>query len=251
LKGGAVIEMDVKQQGNALIRKLQSAMRLADEDVARLTELCREAAFVEGGRDLIGEGDATGNVHLVLEGLACRYKILPDGKRSIVALLVPGDFCDLNIAILGRMDHSIATMERSLIVRIPRHVIDNLIEEHPRLTRALWWCSLVDEATLREWLVNLGRRPAARRMAHFFCELYKRLEAVGRLEGDTYHLPLSQGQLADVVGMSGVHTNRTLQELRRKGLVSFERNTVSIPGFVRLARFAEFDPGYLHLGEAS
>ncbi|MCV0393803.1 MAG: Crp/Fnr family transcriptional regulator [Rhizobiaceae bacterium] len=199
-------------------------------------------------QDLISEGDRPEHVHLVMEGLACRYKILPSGRRSIVALLIPGDFCDLNVAILGEMDHAIATMSDSRIVQIPRSTIDELIKTHPNITRAFWWATLVDEGTLREWLANMGRRPSDKQMAHFFCEMFARMAAVGRARKGRFFLPLTQEDLGDVLGMSTVHVNRTMQRLREMELLDFSDHEVLIRKPDRLIEFAEFDPNYLHLG---
>jgi CRP-like cAMP-binding protein len=245
-----LIFMYVAATRNALVRKLSAATNLKHADVERLSVLCAETIDVGPGRDLILEGDPVGSVHLILEGMAFRYKLLPDGTRSIVALMVPGDFCDLDGAILGRMDHSIATADRSVIVRVSGDMIDSLIDNYPRLTRALWWCSLVDEATLREWLVNVGRRSVAKRMAHLFCELHRRLSAVGLVEAGSFRLPLTQSHLSDILGASNVHTNRTLQGLRRRRLIAFERSVMTIPDPKMLEAFVEFDANYLHLHEA-
>ncbi|GLS71687.1 hypothetical protein GCM10007890_37000 [Methylobacterium tardum] len=182
-----------------------------------------------------------------MEGVACRYKILPNGRRQIMAFLVPGDFCDLHVALLGLMDHSIGTSWGCTVVDIPRATIDNLTAHHPRITRALWWATLVDEATLREWLVNMGQRDADRQMAHLFCESLVRLQTVGRASEDSFEFPISQADLADVLGITSVHANRALQDLRAKGLVEWRSKRVQVPNVPRLRAFAEFDPKYLHL----
>ncbi len=147
----------------------------------------------------------------MLEGFAYRYKLLPDGKRSIFAYLVPGDFCDLNIFILKAMDHSIATLSACTMVDIPRPRILELLER-PAIARALWWATLVDEATLREWLVNMGRRDAETSIAHLFCEMHLRLKSIGLADGGEFRLPITQNELADTVGLSAVHVNRSLQK---------------------------------------
>lgn len=234
---------------NPLIRKLEWGNRLPEPDRERLESLCDRSFVVPARHDLIAEGDPPEHVHLVLEGLAVRYKFLPGGQRAIVALLLPGDFCDLNIAILGRMDHAIGTIEQSRIVRIPRDVIGDLIANHPAIRTAFWWATLVDEATLREWLVNLGRRRSGKRMAHFFCEMHLRMAAVGHARGGGFGFSLTQEDLGDTLGMSTVHVNRTLQRLREGGLLEMDNRSVSIPDVEALWRFAEFDPNYLHLGQ--
>ena len=164
-----------------------------------------------------------------------------------MALLLPGDFCDLHVAILGEMDHSISTLTSCRIAEIPRKAVEDLTEKHPRITRALWWASLVDEGVLREWLVSMGRRPAEQRMAHLFCELLVRLQAVGMADDEGYDMPLTQIDLADVIGGSVVHINRTLQSLRGAGLIHWQGKRITIPDASQLMEYADFTPNYLHL----
>ncbi|WP_141703397.1 Crp/Fnr family transcriptional regulator [Methylobrevis pamukkalensis] len=232
---------------NPLIRKLEFGARLETADRARLEEICRRARRVEARTDLIEQGEPPSMVRLVLEGMAYRYKLLPNGRRSIVGFLLPGDFCDLHVAILGRMDHAIATAVTSTVVEIDRDTIEDITRTEPRITRAFWWATLVDEATLREWLASMGHRPADKQMAHLFCELLIRLQAVGRASVDSFRLPVTQDELADTLGISVVHANRVLQQLREDGLVTMRNRTVKIHDVGRLYAFAEFDPTYLHL----
>lgn len=232
---------------NPLVRKLSHGAELTDEDRARLLHVCSHTRQVGPRQDIIQEGDRPDEVHLVLSGFACRYKLLKDGRRSIMALLVPGDFCDLHVAILGQMDHSIATLSPCTLVDIPRRVILDLTLNRPRIAHAMLWATLVDEGILREWLVNMGLREADRRMAHLFCELLLRLRAVDLADERSYELPLTQNDLSDLLAMSEVHVNRTLQVLRGDGLITFRKQRLTIPDVERLKRFAEFTPNYLHL----
>jgi CRP-like cAMP-binding protein len=181
---------------------------------------------------------------------ACRYKFTSDGRRQIMAYLVPGDFCDLHVFILKHMDHSIATLSPCTVVDIPRaHVLE--LTERPAIARALWWATLVDEATLREWLVNIGQREAAQRIAHLLCELLLRLRAVGLANGDSYELPITQAELGDTTGVSTVHVNRSLQALREAGLITLKAKYLVILDAKRLEKFSGFRANYLHLnGEA-
>ncbi|UDL95520.1 Crp/Fnr family transcriptional regulator [Lichenihabitans sp. PAMC28606] len=197
--------------------------------------------------DLIAEGDRPENVHVVMSGLAYRYKLLPSGRRQILSLLVPGDMCDLHVALLGAMDHSLAAIVASTIVRIPRQTIEDLVENEPRIMRACWWATLVDEAVMREALVNMGQRPAGQMIAHLFCEWYVRLRAVGKSNGLSFVMPMTQEELGEMTGLSTVHVNRSLQSLRAQGLVSFKHQVVTMMDFSRLAALSGFHPGYLHL----
>ena len=234
---------------NLLTRKLEGFATLGDDDRHLLDDIVRHVRELPARADLIREGDRPDDVHLVLEGLACRYKLLEDGTRSIMAFLVPGDFCDLHIAILGEMDHAIGTLAPSRVVGIPRRGIARLLER-PAIARALWWSTLVDEGILREWLVNMGTRDAPKALAHLFCELFARMKFVGLVSEDSCDLPITQEELSDAVGTSAVHTNRSLQELRRRGLIEFESKRLTILDPKELIRYSGFHPNYLHRRKA-
>jgi CRP-like cAMP-binding protein len=231
---------------NILIRKLEAFAPLPKADRQLLDKVVQTVHEVAARQDIVKEGDVSTHVQLILEGFACRYKLLPDGKRHIVAYLVPGDFCDLHVFILKAMDHTIATLSPCKVVHIPRHQILELTER-PAIARALWWAALVDEATLREWLVNVGAREAEPRVAHLLCELLLRLRAVGLADGGSYELPITQTELADTVGLSDVHVSRVLQRLRAKNLITWSRKKLVIVDVVALNAFSGFDPNYLHL----
>lgn len=232
---------------NPWIMKLEYGARLTDEDRCILLEVSSRTRRVVANRDIISEDERPERLHLVMEGFACRYKLLPDGRRQIMAFLVPGDFCDLHVAILGQMDHSIGTNWGCTVVDIPRSTVEDLTAHQPRITRALWWATLIDEATLREWLVSMGQRDVDKQMAHLFCELLVRLQMVGHAGEDSFEFPISQADLADALGVTSVHVNRVLQELRGKGLIRWKSKQVHIPDVARLKAFAGFDPKYLHL----
>ena len=234
--------------GNVLTRRLRHSGFLSVEDARRLAEISDADQEVPAGSAVISEGANPRRVHLVKEGLACRYRILPDGRRSIMALLLPGDLCDMQVATLTHMDHSIGTLMPSRIAAIPGEVIDGLLANHPNSARALWWATLVDEAVLREWLVNLGQRRADRRMGHLCCEISLRMKLVGLAPG---LLPrLTQEQMADALGITSVHVQRVQRTLLTRGYISIEDRRIRIERFAELAEFSDFDPGYLHLSNA-
>jgi CRP-like cAMP-binding protein len=232
---------------SAFIRKMEHGAPLNDADKAVLQDAVGRTKHVDARHDLIQEGDEPDDVQLILEGFACRYKLLPNGERSIMALLVPGDFCDLHVAILGEMDHNIGTLSPCTVAEISRETVEYLTESNPRIARALWWASLVDEGVLREWLVSLGRRQVDPRLAHLICELLVRLKAVGLADANSYDLPLTQGELADVMGCSLVHVNRSVQALRSAGLIKWQGKRRTILSVPRLIDLADFTPNYLHL----
>ena len=232
---------------NPLLRKLSNFTKLTDEECAAVAECTQDVHQFGAREDVISQGDRTGGVKLLLEGFACRYKVLEDGRRQIVAYFVPGDLCDLRVFILKRMDHSIGAIVASKVAEIAPDDVLKLTHNYPTLTRALWWSTLVEEAIAREWIVNVGQRNALERMAHLFCELLYRFRAVGLNEGNSCTLPLTQVELAETLGLSSVHVNRTLQELRRQKLITLENSTLTIQDLDALKEVSLFNPDYLHL----
>ena len=233
---------------NLLTRKLEAFATLPDADKRLLDDVVRGPRSVAARTDIIHEGDDPFDVHLILEGFACRYKLLPGGRRQIMAFFVPGDFCDPHVFILKTMDHGIATLSPCQVVNIPRPRILELMER-PAIARAIWWATLVDEAVLREWLVNIGARPAEERVGHLLCELLLRLRTVGLTSDGSYELPVTQVEIADSLGLSHVHVNRVLQRLRADGLITLGQGTLVIPDVPKLEAFSGFNPNYLHLAE--
>jgi CRP-like cAMP-binding protein len=167
-----------------------------------------------------------------------------------MAFLIPGDLCDVHITILDEMDHSIRALTPVTLRKFPADEIRNIMENHPRLARALFWSTLVDEAILREWLVNIGTRPAELRLAHIFCEMVLRTRMAGYAENDSIEFPLTQAELSESMGLTQVHTNRVLQKLRQEGLVKLEKKRLTILDWDRLKQFSQFDPIYLHCKSA-
>ena len=185
---------------------------------------------------------------IVLEGWGCRYKTLPDGRRQIVAIFIPGDLCDFNLYMLKEMDHSIGAITPLKVAEFGREDVEKLTAEHPRITEALFWDQLVSAAVQREWTLNVGQRTAYERLSHFLCEMFFRLRAVGLTSGNSCDFPLTQTDLADTTGLTAVHVNRTLQDLRRDGLVELQARKLTIPNLQALMRAGTFNPNYLHFG---
>ena len=232
----------------ALAHRLDAFTRLSPDDKAAIAQLSKVARVVQPRRDLIREGETPKFVHLMVDGWACRYKTLPDGRRQIVAFFIPGDFCDLNVYILKEMDHSIGAITRLSVADISREDMDALTTRHPRITQGLWWEALVNAAIQREWTLNLGQRTAHERIAHLLVELHMRLKTVGLTQNGSCDFPLTQTDIADATGLTAVHVNRTLQELRRDELIVLERRQLTIPDIRKLIDAAMFNPNYLHLG---
>jgi CRP-like cAMP-binding protein len=230
-----------------LIRKLENFAPLSEEEKGALITASGTTRRYGAHEDLIREGAPADGVKIILEGFACRYKVLPDGRRQIVAYFVPGDMCDLRTFLLKRMDHSIGTLCPVEAALLPQERVLELTERYPGLMRALWWSTLVEEAITREWIVNVGNRTAFERMAHLFCEIFLRLEVVGLTQEDRCDLPLTQTELADTLALSAVHVNRTLMDMRRAHLVTFQARQLIIHDRQALESVAGFDPNYLHL----
>ena len=236
-----------QHQAHALIAKLGRFVPLNEEERDALAHVSRNGRRMNRGTDLITEGDKPVAVFLLLEGWAYRYKSMIDGGRQIMAYLIPGDLCDVQIFLFEAMDHSIGLLSDALVVKIPAAEMLDLMDRYPRIERALMWATLVDEATLREWLLNVGQRDALQRLAHLFCELCVRLKVVNLVDSSkTFSLPLTQSELADTTGMTTVHVNRSLQRLRQEGLIVMKAGKLTIVDFDRLAEVAGFTPNYLH-----
>lgn len=220
---------------------------LDDADRERLRKIVSHPIAVEPGRDLIPEGKTPRDIHFITEGAACRYKILPDGRRAIVALLLPGDFCDLHVDLLGHMDHSIGALTDCTFSRVAAAEVDEILLTYPAIGQACRRAELVDAAITREWVVNVGRRSSEQQLAHLFCELYFRLNSVGLAQDHHFPMPFTQNALGDMLGITSVHVQRTMGRLRDKGLIVQQGRQLQIPDFERLATAGDFDPAYLHL----
>jgi CRP-like cAMP-binding protein len=233
---------------NPLKLKLEAFTRLSTEDRAQIDQITRKSVReIAPRRDLIREGDNPRSMFIVLSGWACRYKALPDGRRQIVSFFVAGDMCDLNIFILKEMDHNIAAISKLRVAEVQRDEFERLMINHPRVTQALFWDELVTVAIQREWTLNLGQRTAYERIAHLLCEMFMRLKTVGLTDGNSCDWPLTQVDIADATGLTPVHVNRTLQELRRCGLIELQSRRLVIPDLAALKDAALFNDNYLHL----
>ncbi|HYG47359.1 MAG TPA: Crp/Fnr family transcriptional regulator [Allosphingosinicella sp.] len=233
---------------NPLTMKLEQYTRFEPSERMRLDELLkRSTRTYSRGKTIIREGDKVEDIHLITQGLATRSKSLVDGSRQLMAFLLPGDLCDVEVFVLEAMDHDVLALTETSCALIPAAEMEQLLTESSNLTRAIWWSTMTDAAVLREWIVNHGRRDARQRIAHIFCELLIRYRIVGEGAGDSVPFPLTQEQLSEATGMSPVHANRTLQELRSEGLIELNDQILTVLDFERLSEVAQYDPTYLHL----
>jgi CRP-like cAMP-binding protein len=231
---------------NRFVQKLSSLVDLSGDDVRVLESVTGRVRKYLPRQDLIREGDEPGPVFVVLDGWACRYKILPSGSRQIMAFLMPGDACDLHVNMLAEMDHGIQAITAATIATISRSEMQAIMQDHPAIARAMYTAQLIDEGIMRAWIVSMGRRSSVERVAHLMCELYLRARAIGLTKGPDFALPLSQVILADALGMTPVHINRVLRVLRTTGAMALRRGSLTILDPVRLVQIAGFDENYLH-----
>ncbi|MBM6578940.1 Crp/Fnr family transcriptional regulator [Microvirga sp. BT689] len=231
----------------ALIRKLESIAPLAPEEKAALLRLPLRLKSVPAHQDIVSEGDRPCESCLVVNGLACRYILTEEGKRQILSFHISGDIPDLQSLHLTTMDHSLGTLVPCQLAFIRHEDLHALMRSHPRLGELFWRDTLIDAAVFRQWIVGLGRREAHSRIAHLLCELLVRLRAVELVEDHAFTLPITQGELADALGISAVHANRVLQDLRAENLITWRGDTLKVLDWQGLQRAGEFDPTYLHL----
>lgn len=228
--------------------KLEHCVRLSADDRARLGALERiNIRHVPSGRDIVREGERPAFVNLILDGWAIRHKMLVDGRRQILAFLIPGDMCDPNIYLLNEMDHSIGALTEVTVAQILRETFEDINESSLRLAQAFDWDLLVQLAIQREWTINLGQRSAIERIAHLICELFARLNAVGLCAQGSCHIPITQTDLSEATGITPVHVNRILQELRSEQLIEWKGREVHVADMGALKRVAMFNDNYLHL----
>ena len=224
-------------------------MSLSAEDGDRIERITATRDAYPARSDLMSRRVTEGGRLILMDGFACSYRVLAAGRRQIIAYLVPGDSYDLDAAPSNQMEHGVTALTPVRLVRTPAPVLSTLMQDHPSIAEGVRIAERVEEAILREWLVNIGARPALERIAHLFCELELRLRAVGLAENDRFDMPITQYDLADTAGLSSVHVNRTLQELRRQGLITLTGRALTIRDRSSLRALAGFQPGYLRLRE--
>ena len=233
---------------NPLAMKLEQYTRFDPPERARLDDLLSYGSRCYArGENILSAGGKTDEIHLVTDGLATRSKVTRDGHRQLMAFLVPGDLCDVEVFVLEAMDHDIIALSETTCALIPAAEMERLLTESSKLTRALWWSTMTDSAVLREWVVNHGARDAKSRLAHILCELLIRYRVIGLGRCNSVPFPMTQEELSDATGMTSGHLNRVLKELRAEGLIELKSRVLQICDFARLSEVAQYEPGYLHL----
>ena len=200
------------------------------------------------GKDayIVREGQETTECSLLLKGFAFRQKLLRDGGRQIISFHIPSEFVDLQNGVLGMADHNVQSLNRCELAMVPRFALLDLVNACPAIRLGMWVDTLIDASIFREWVVNVGRRDSRARLAHLLCELAFRLERNGANKGGAFDFPLTQEQLADATGLTAVHTNRTLQSLRRDGLIQLTSGNLNVLDWEGLREVGDFDELYLH-----
>jgi CRP-like cAMP-binding protein len=234
---------------NPLLRKLQSIFELTQDERVAIAGLPLIVREFKGGQDIARERDRPSQCCVMLTGLSARYKILAAGRRQIFSFHIPGDIPDLQSLHIEVMDHNLGAIAATTVGFIPHHLLRTFLHDHPRISDVFWRDTLIEAAIFREWIANVGGRDAHSRMAHLFCEMYVRLVATGAIAIGKFEFPfpITQSELGHAVGLSAVHVNRTLQSLRRDGLIAYERSAIRIEDWPGLQKAGEFDAGYLHL----
>ena len=229
------------------LKALRKRTEISAEEERAIRNAVAETRRLPADEVVVHSGIELNSSLMLIDGWMARSKDLESGERQVTELHIAGDFADLHAFTLKRLDHDVVTLTECTVAVVPHERLKQLTEQYPHLGRVYWFMTNIDAAIHREWALSLGQRSAISRMAHLFCELHARLDLIGRTKGDAYELPLTQRELAECLGLTVVHANRTLQELRRRGLVEFENRRLKILDRRGLEGVAEFDPTYLYL----
>ena len=230
-----------------LLRRLEAVAGLPEEDRLAVLALPHRTRTGEAATYLNREGDTPAMCGVLGSGLAYRQKLTGDGVRQIVALHIPGDALDLQHLFLDIADHSVQMLTRGEVAFVPRKDLRELVDARPAIRQAVIASVLIEASIFREWVLNVGRRDARTRLAHLLCEFALRMEAQGLIDGGGFELPITQEQLADAVGLTPVHVNRTLKSLEADGLITRNKRNIVFPSWERMRDVGDFNPRYLHL----
>jgi CRP-like cAMP-binding protein len=232
---------------HSLILQLSKRDILSDDEQRLLLAIFNKGQRFKAGDEIIADGSRPTTSLILSDGLVGRSKVLANGTRQITALHVPGDFLDLHGFLLKKMPHGVVAFTNSVITPVDHSALRAITEKAPHLARMLWLLTLIDGSIHREWIVRMGRLQATAQVAHLLCELYVRLDIVGLAQNATFALPLTQSAIADILGLSVVHANRSIQQLRRAQVVEWRDFQVRVLNWERLRDIAEFEPTYLCL----
>jgi CRP-like cAMP-binding protein len=230
----------------ALIQRLRITTNAGQDDLRALEALPFTLRHYRENQAVLRDGDRPSECCVIVEGFCVRSKTILDGKRQILSIHIPGDLPDLQSLHLESMDHDLVALSNCTLAFIAHTTIKELIRIRPTVGDIFWRDTLVDAAVFREWIVNVGQRAAHNRLAHIIVELRERLRMIGRVTGNAFEMPLTQEQIGEAMGVTSVHTNRILRQLRLDGVLELHRGTVRILNEYKLQELAQFDGRYLH-----
>ncbi|WLB59061.1 Crp/Fnr family transcriptional regulator [Bradyrhizobium japonicum] len=230
----------------ALVRRLRTSSGISDDDVKEIEQLPIAVRQYPAETPVVRDGERATDCCLIADGFCARSKTIPSGKRQILSIHIPGEIPDLMSLFLHVMDHDLSTLTPCTLGFIRHETLRNLHQRSPSVAELFWRDTLIDSAMFREWIVNVGQRPAPARLAHVMIELRERLRVIGRLDGNGFEMPLTQEQIGEALGITAVHANRVIKQLRQEGIVELHRGRVTVLDERKFLELADFDGRYLH-----
>ncbi|MBR0876361.1 CRP-like cAMP-binding protein [Bradyrhizobium japonicum] len=230
----------------ALVRRLRTSSGISDDDVKEIEALPIAVRQYPADTPVVRDGERATNCCLIADGFCARSKTISSGKRQILSIHIPGEIPDLMSLFLHVMDHDLSTLAPCTLGFISHETLRKLHQRSPSVAEMFWRDTLIDAAMFREWIVNVGQRPAPARLAHVMIELRERLRVIGRLDGNSFEMPLTQEQIGEALGITGVHANRVIKQLRQEGIVELHRGRVTVLDERKFLDLADFDGRYLH-----
>jgi CRP-like cAMP-binding protein len=230
----------------ALLRRLRISSGITEEDVSEIATLPITVRQYPAERAVVSDGQRATECCLIAEGFCVRSKTIADGRLQILSIHIPGEIPDLMSLFLHVMDHDLSTLTPCTLGFIAHETLQRLHRRRPNVAEIFWRDTLIDAAMFREWIVNVGQRPAPARLAHVMVELRERLKVVGRVSANGFEMPLTQEQIGEALGITAVHVNRVLKQLRQDGILDFHRGRVTVLDETKFLELADFDSRYLH-----
>ena len=230
----------------ALVRRLRTSSGISDDDVKEIEALPIAVRQYPADTPVVRDGERATNCCLIADGFCARSKTISSGKRQILSIHIPGEIPDLMSLFLHVMDHDLSTLAPCTLGFISHETLRKLHQRSPSVAEMFWWDTLIDVAMFREWIATVGQRPAPARLAHVMIELRERLRVIGRLDGNSFEMPLTQEQIGEALGITGVHANRVIKQLRQEGIVELHRGRVTVLDERKFLDLADFDGRYLH-----
>lgn len=235
----------------ALVQRLRISSGISDEDVSAILALPISVKPYAAERSVVSDGQRATDCCLIADGFCVRSKTIADGRRQILSIHIPGEIPDLMSLFLHVMDHDLVTLTPCTLGFISHETLRKLHFRRPNVAEIFWRDTLIDAAMFREWIVNVGQRPAPARLAHVMAELRERLKIIGRAQTNSFEMPLTQEQIGEAIGITAVHANRVIRQLREDGVVDLHRGRVTVLDEAKFQELADFDNRYLHLSPAT